>query len=89
MGDTLIVEGQRVLATQTTKVKGTKRIADIPLGYEVKASGQPNASGVLIAQQIEALATDREDSQPPATDSVELQRQVDEQTQQWFRVARD
>jgi predicted Zn-dependent protease len=55
-GDTLIVEGQRVLATQTTKVKGAKRIADIPLGYEVKASGQRNASGVLIAQQIEAKA---------------------------------
>jgi len=55
-GDTLIVEGQRVLATQTTKLKGAKRIADIPLGYEVKASGQRNASGVLIAQQIEAKA---------------------------------
>ena len=55
-GDTLIVEGQRVVATQTTKVKGAKRIADIPLGYEVKVQGQRNAAGVLVAAQIETKA---------------------------------
>ena len=55
-GDTLIVEGQRVVATPTTKLKGAKRFTDIPLGYEVKATGSRNAAGVLIAQQIEAKA---------------------------------
>jgi Zn-dependent protease with chaperone function len=55
-GDTLMVEGQRVVATPTTKIKGAKRIVDIALGYEVKATGQRNATGVLIAQQIEAKA---------------------------------
>src|SRR6267378_8377815 len=55
-GDTLIVEGQRVVATQTTKLKGAKRVADIPLGNEVKVKGQRNSSGVLIAQEIETRA---------------------------------
>ena len=55
-GDTLIVEGQRVVATQTTKLKGAKRVADIPLGYEVKVQGQRNAAGVLVAAQIETKA---------------------------------
>lgn len=55
-GDTLIVEGQRVVATQTTKVKGAKRLADIPLGFEVTVKGTRNASGVLIAEQVEAKA---------------------------------
>ena len=55
-GDTLIVEGQRVVSTPTTKLKGAKRFADIPPGYEVKATGTRNAAGVLIAQQIEAKA---------------------------------
>ena len=55
-GDTLIVEGQRVVATQTTKLKGAKRLSDIPLGFEVKVNGTRNASGVLIAEQVEAKA---------------------------------
>jgi Zn-dependent protease with chaperone function len=55
-GDTLIVEGQRVVATQTTKLKGAKRIAEIPLGFEVKVKGSRNGSGVLVAQEVEARA---------------------------------
>jgi Zn-dependent protease with chaperone function len=54
--DTLIVEGQRVVATAKTTVKGAKRAADIPLGHEVKVKGERNSAGVLIAQQIEAKA---------------------------------
>ena len=53
-GDTLIVEGQRVVATSTTRVKGAKRIADIPLGNEVKVKGQRTAAGVLVAAEIES-----------------------------------
>jgi Zn-dependent protease with chaperone function len=55
-GDTVIVEGQRVVATSSTIFKGAKRIADIPLGYEVKVKGERTSAGVLIAQQIEAKA---------------------------------
>ena len=52
-GDTLIVEGQRVVATASTKVKGAKRVADIALGNEVKAKGQRNSAGVFLAQEVE------------------------------------
>jgi len=52
-GDTLIVEGQRVVATPSTKVKGAKRLVEIPLGNEVKATGQRNSAGVLVAQAVE------------------------------------
>ena len=55
-GDTLLVEGQRVVATPKTKLKGAKRIADVPLGYEVKVTGQRNGAGVLVATLIEAKA---------------------------------
>jgi predicted Zn-dependent protease len=55
-GDTLIVEGQRVVATTSTMVKGAKRLADIPLGNEVKAKGQRNSAGVLLAQEVETRA---------------------------------
>lgn len=55
-GDTLMVEGQRVVATTSTKVKGAKRLADIPLGNEVKATGQRNSWGVLVAQQVDTRA---------------------------------
>jgi Zn-dependent protease with chaperone function len=51
-GDTLIVDGQRVVATATTTVKGAKRLADIPLGNEVKAKGQ-RSNGVLVAREVE------------------------------------
>jgi Zn-dependent protease with chaperone function len=52
-GDTLIVEGQRIVATPSTKVKGAKHLAEIPLGNEVKATGQRNNAGVLLAQTVE------------------------------------
>src|SRR6185503_20753347 len=46
-------EGQRVVATPSTKVKGAKRLVEIPLGNEVKATGQRNSAGVLVAQAVE------------------------------------
>ena len=55
-GDTLMVEGQRVVATTTTTLQGAKRVADIPLGNEVKVTAQRNAAGVLIATHIETRA---------------------------------
>ena len=55
-GDTLIVEGQRVVATTSTTVKGAKRLSDIPLGNEVKVKGQRNSAGILVAQAVETRA---------------------------------
>ena len=54
--DTLMVEGQRVVATSTTTFKGPKRVADIPLGYEVKVKGQRTTTGVVVAAEIESKA---------------------------------
>jgi len=62
-GDTVMVEGQRVVATATTTVKGAKTLAAIPLGYEVKVTGHRNATGVMIAQQIEARANGSSDTE--------------------------
>src|SRR6185436_9528818 len=64
-GDTLIVEGQRVVTTTATTLKGAKRVADIPLGNEVKAKGQRNTAGILIAQEV--------DTRPNTNTSTEQQ----------------
>ncbi|HEY7193836.1 MAG TPA: M48 family metalloprotease [Gemmatimonadales bacterium] len=62
-GDTVMVDGQRVLAASTTTVKGAKGLAAIPLGYEVKVTGHRNAAGVLIAERIEAKANGSSDTE--------------------------
>lgn len=56
-GNTLIVDGQKVVATATTKLKlngEAHDLASIPLGYEVKAKGPRDARGALQAVEIEA-----------------------------------
>jgi Zn-dependent protease with chaperone function len=55
-GDLIIVDGQRVRATPATRFKGkhAKDLASIPLGFEVEAKGTRDASGVLVADTIEA-----------------------------------
>jgi Zn-dependent protease with chaperone function len=52
----LIVDGQRVQVTPSTKLKGknVKTPADIPLGFEVKVKGVRNSAGVLVASELEA-----------------------------------
>ena len=62
-GDTLVVEGQRVVATSATVVKGAKNLSAIALGYEVKVTGHRNAAGVLIAQQVETRANGSSDTE--------------------------
>ena len=55
--DYLIVDGQRVKATPSTKFKGggqAKNAAAVPLGYAVKAKGTRDAKGTLLASEIEA-----------------------------------
>jgi len=54
-GETLIVDGQRVLAAPGLRLKGGVAGFDaIPLGFEVKAKGERLADGALLASEIEA-----------------------------------
>jgi Zn-dependent protease with chaperone function len=53
----LVVDGQRIKTSATTKFKGkddAKDLASIPLGYEVKAKGPRQADGSLLAVEVEA-----------------------------------
>ena len=55
----LIVDGQRIATTSSTRFKGSgaaKNIATIPLGYEVKVEGTRLADGTLKATKVEAKA---------------------------------
>jgi Zn-dependent protease with chaperone function len=62
-GDTVMVDGQRVVAVQGTRVSGAKTLPEIPLGYEVKVKGHRDKSGALIAEQVQA--------KPNGTDGTE------------------
>ena len=55
-GDTLIVDGQRVVAGSGTKVTGPKLsgLGSIPLGYEVKLEGRRDTAGTLVAGKVDA-----------------------------------
>ncbi len=54
-GDALIVDGQRVVATATTRVTGSVRtFAAIPLGHEVKVKGVRQPDGSVAATEINA-----------------------------------
>jgi hypothetical protein len=54
-GDTLIVDGQRVVAGPHLKLKvaNISVLSSIPLGYEVKVKGQRAANGALVADEVE------------------------------------
>ncbi|MGH7723884.1 MAG: M48 family metalloprotease [Candidatus Eiseniibacteriota bacterium] len=55
--DYLIVDGQRVKATSSTKLKlsgEAKNPATIPLGYAMKVKGTRDAKGTVLATEIEA-----------------------------------
>ena len=55
--DFVIVEGQRVKITPSTKWSGGPRsLAEIPLGYEVKVRGVRAADGSVLARGIETRA---------------------------------
>lgn len=54
-GDALIVDGQRVVSTATTRVTGSVRtFAAIPLGHEVKVKGVRQPGGSVAATEINA-----------------------------------
>ena len=54
-GEFIIVDGQRIKATSSTKVKGTAP-ANIPLGYMMKVKGTRDAQGTVLATEIESKA---------------------------------
>jgi Zn-dependent protease with chaperone function len=56
-GEWIIVDGQRVLAGQRTRFKGTGRARNLertPMGYEMRVKGKRRADGVVVASSIEA-----------------------------------
>lgn len=57
--DILVVDGQRVRLTATTKIKGAPA-GDLPLGYEAKAKGKWTSDNVLEAKQIELKPNQRD-----------------------------
>ena len=58
----LIVDGQRIEVNEKTKVKAGSitAVADLPLGYVMRATGKRGADGTLVASQIEARANGME-----------------------------
>ena len=53
-GGELVVDGQRVRATQQTKWKGKfTRAEDVPLGFEVRVHGLRQPDGVILAREID------------------------------------
>ena len=54
-GVVLIVDGQRVVSSAATKLTGTVKTPDeIPIGFEVKATGARRADGAFVATSLEA-----------------------------------
>ena len=56
-GEILIVDGQKVATSPAMKFKGkdaATSVATIPMGFEVKAKGERNADGALVARELEA-----------------------------------
>jgi Zn-dependent protease with chaperone function len=56
LGSTLVVDGQRIVADDNTRVEGGKGrgISGIPLGYEVKVKGSRRKDGSILATKVEA-----------------------------------
>lgn len=56
-GDLLIVDGQRIAVTATTKLRGkVATFGAIPLGFEVEAKATRTRDGILVATEVEAKA---------------------------------
>jgi hypothetical protein len=56
LGPALVVDGQRILADEKTKIEAGKgrTLGSIPLGYEVKVKGSRRGDGAILASRIEA-----------------------------------
>jgi Zn-dependent protease with chaperone function len=53
-GDTLVVDGQRIVAGPKTKYKGATNLGTIPFGYAVKVEGRRQPNGAILASKVEA-----------------------------------
>src|SRR5262245_1765321 len=53
----IIVDGQRLGVTEKTKISAgkVKKVADIPLGYRIKAKGTRGKDGTVVLSQLEAI----------------------------------
>ena len=81
-GDIVIVDGQRVRVTGTTKFKGKniRSIGDVPLGYEVNAKGARLSDGALQAVELEAKPNGQ------AFLEADVKQATDEIEQTWLRA---
>ena len=57
-GDTLVVDGQRVVSGPKARA-----VKDIPLGYEVTVTGRRDASGTVIADRVDARPNGQDDTE--------------------------
>jgi Zn-dependent protease with chaperone function len=58
-GNVLVVDGQRVVANDETRLEGSGgrklgKLTGIPLGYEVKVEGVRRSDGTILASKVEA-----------------------------------
>ena len=56
-GDVVVVDGQRVVAGETTRFQGTGRARSLqrtPMGYEMRVKGTRRSDGTILASTIEA-----------------------------------
>ncbi|HEX7880408.1 MAG TPA: M48 family metalloprotease [Candidatus Eisenbacteria bacterium] len=53
-GSYLIVDGQRVVTSGSTKLKGTRSASGIPLGSIMKVKGTRDSLGTILATELEA-----------------------------------
>ena len=84
-GDTLVVEGQRVRADRSTKLKfkGIGRSFElIPLGFEVEVRGRRLADGSILAREVKAKPNGR------AMYEGELERAFDQNEAEYRRRGR-
>lgn len=75
-GNLIIVDGQRVAATSSTRFRGGQisRLPDIPLGYEVEVDGTRQRDGLIVATRVTARPNGTaflEDDVKAATDEIE------------------
>ena len=70
-GDTLIVDGQRVVSGPKTRA-----VKDIPFGYEVTVTGRRDASGTVIADKVDARPNGQDDTEKEIIASTDKAEQT-------------
>jgi Zn-dependent protease with chaperone function len=76
-GDALVVEGQRLVITPSTKFRGAgeaRSPASVPLGYLVEGTGVRNADGAIVVARLDAKPNGQqmfESDVKQATDQLE------------------